>query len=246
MLAVVYLIFNQGYGGRGDLAVEALQLGRAMTELMPDEPEVLGLMALMLLHDARREARFQDDDLVLLADQDRSLWDTEQIADGRAVLDRALALGGRGPYVVQAAIASLHAEEPRDWPQIAALYGELAQLTGSPVVELSRAVAVAEADGGRRAWTSWTAWRWRTTTTCTRPGASCCAGWTERTKPATRTAARWPWCTTTPSDACSNDASPSSARRPTPQTERRRMTYSGGGGEGERERGEGGGRGGGR
>ena len=149
VLAVVYLIFNQGYGGRGDLAVEALQLGRAMTELMPGEPEVLGLMALMLLHDARREARFQDGDLVLLADQDRSLWDTEQIADGRAVLDRALALGGRGPYVVQAAIASLHTEEPRDWPQIAALYGELAQLTGSPVVELSRAVAVAEADGAQ-------------------------------------------------------------------------------------------------
>ena len=149
VLAVVYLIFNQGYGGRGDLAVEALQLGRAMTELMPAEPEVLGLMALMLLHDARREARFQDGDLVLLADQDRSLWDTEQIADGRAVLDRALALGGRGPYVVQAAIASLHTEEPRDWPQIAALYGELAQLTGSPVVALSRAVAVAEADGAQ-------------------------------------------------------------------------------------------------
>ena len=97
VLAVVYLIFNQGYGGRGDLAVEALQLGRAMAELMPAEPEVLGLMALMLLHDARREARFQGGDLVLLADQDRSLWDTEQIADGRAVLDRALALGGRGP-----------------------------------------------------------------------------------------------------------------------------------------------------
>ena len=92
VLAVMYLIFNQGYGGRGDLAVEALQLGRAMTELMPEEPEVLGLMALMLLHDARREARFRDGDLVLLADQDRSLWDTEQIADGRAVLDRALAL----------------------------------------------------------------------------------------------------------------------------------------------------------
>jgi RNA polymerase sigma-70 factor (ECF subfamily) len=147
VLAVVYLIFNQGYGGRDDLAVEALQLGRAMAELMPAEPEVLGMMALMLLHDARREARFRGGNLVLLADQDRSLWDTEQIADGRTVLDRALALGGRGPYVVQAAIASLHTEEPRDWPQIAALYGELAQLTGSAVVELSRAVAVAEAEG---------------------------------------------------------------------------------------------------
>jgi RNA polymerase sigma-70 factor (ECF subfamily) len=114
---------------------------------MPDEPEVHGLLALMLLHDARRDARFDDGDLVLLEDQDRSLWDVEQIAAGRAVLDRALALRGGGPYVVQAAIASLHADEPRDWPQIAALYGELSRLTGSPVVELSRAVAVAEAEG---------------------------------------------------------------------------------------------------
>ena len=147
VLAVVYLIFNEGYGGRGDLAAEALWLGRALAELMPDEPEAHGLLAMMLLHDSRREARFRYGDLVLLADQDRSLWDTEQIADGRVVLDRALALGGRGPYVVQAAIASLHADEPRDLPQIAALYGELARLTGSPIVELNRAVAVAEADG---------------------------------------------------------------------------------------------------
>jgi RNA polymerase sigma-70 factor, ECF subfamily len=147
VLAVVYLIFNEGYVGRVDLAAEALRLGRALAELMPDEPEVHGLLAMMLLHDARRAARFAAGDLVLLADQDRSRWDTAQIAAGRAVLDRALALHGRGPYVVQAAIASLHAEEPRDWRQIAALYGELARLTGSPVVELSRAVAVAEAEG---------------------------------------------------------------------------------------------------
>ena len=147
VLAVVYLIFNEGYGGRGELAAEALWLGRALAELMPDEPEVHGLLALMLLHDARREARFRDGDLVLLADQDRSFWDTAQIARGRAVLDGALALHGRGPYVVQAAIASLHADEPRDWPQIAALYGELSRLTDSPVVELNRAVAVAEVHG---------------------------------------------------------------------------------------------------
>jgi RNA polymerase sigma-70 factor (ECF subfamily) len=145
VLAVVYLIFNEGYGGRGELADEALRLGRALSELMPDEPEVHGLLAMMLLLDARREARFRDGDLVLLADQDRTLWDVAQIAGGRAVLDRALALRGRGPYVVQAAIASLHADEPRDWPQIAALYGDLSRLTDSPVVELSRAVAVAEA-----------------------------------------------------------------------------------------------------
>ncbi len=114
---------------------------------MPDEPEAQGLLALMLLLDARRGARFEGGDLVLLEDQDSSRWDLEQIAEGRAALDRALALQGRGPYVLQAAIASLHADEPRDWRQIAALYGELARVTGSPVVELNRAVAVAEADG---------------------------------------------------------------------------------------------------
>ena len=112
---------------------------------MPDEPEVHGLLALMLLNDSRRDARFSDGTVVLLRDQDRSLWDTVQIADGKAVLERALALGGRGPYVLQAAIASLHVDEPQDWPQIAALYGELARATSSPVVELNRAAALAEA-----------------------------------------------------------------------------------------------------
>jgi len=150
VLAVVYLIFNAGYSvppTRNELAGEAVRLGRALAELMPDEPEVHGLLAMMLLHDARRAARLRDGDLVLLADQDRSLWDTAQIATGRKVLDLAFALRGRGPYVVQAAIASLHLDEPRDLPQIAALYGELARLTDSPVVELSRGVAVAEAEG---------------------------------------------------------------------------------------------------
>ncbi|HVG87383.1 MAG TPA: sigma-70 family RNA polymerase sigma factor [Gaiellales bacterium] len=147
VLAVIYLIFNEGYGGHGELADEALRLGRALAELMPDEPEVHGLLALMTLHDARREARFRGGELVLLTEQDSSLWNRAQIASGRASLDRALARHGRGPYVVQAAIASLHADEPRDWRQIAALYGELWRLTGSPVVELNRAVAVAEADG---------------------------------------------------------------------------------------------------
>jgi RNA polymerase sigma-70 factor (ECF subfamily) len=147
VLAVVYLIFNEGYSGRVDLAAEAIRLGRALAELMPDEPEVQGLLAMMLLHDARRAARFDGDELVLLADQDRSRWDAAQIAEGHAVLERALALRGRGPYVIQAAIAALHADEPRDHTQIAALYGELSRLTGSPVVELSRAVAVAEAEG---------------------------------------------------------------------------------------------------
>jgi RNA polymerase sigma-70 factor (ECF subfamily) len=146
VLAVVYLIFNEGWSGRGDLSAEAIRLGRALAELMPDEAEVHGLLALMLLHDSRRAARFRDGELVLLADQDRSLWDVSQIAAGRAILDRALALRGHGPYVIQAAIASLHAEERRDWAQIAALYGELAKLTTSPVVQLNRAVAIAEAD----------------------------------------------------------------------------------------------------
>jgi RNA polymerase sigma-70 factor (ECF subfamily) len=145
VLAVVYLVFNEGYGGRGDLAGEAIRLGRALAELMPDEPEVRGLLALMLVNDARREARFADDTVVLLHDQDRSLWNFDQIGEGRAALDRALALGGRGPYVLQAAIAALHLDEPQDWPQLAALYGELACVTGSPVVELNRAVAIAEA-----------------------------------------------------------------------------------------------------
>jgi RNA polymerase sigma-70 factor (ECF subfamily) len=145
VLAVVYLIFNEGYGGRGDLAAEAIRLGRALAGLMPDEPEVHGLLALMLMNDARRGARFDDGAVVLLRDQDRSLWDADQIATGRAALDRALALGGRGAYVVQAAIASLHVDDPPDWPQLAALYGELSRLTGSAVVELNRAAAIAEA-----------------------------------------------------------------------------------------------------
>ncbi len=144
VLAVVYLIFNEGYGGRGELAREAIRLGRSLAELMPDEPEVRGLLALMLFNDARREARFADGGVVLLRDQDRTLWDREQMAQGQGELDRALALGGRGSYLLQAAIAALHVEEPPDWPQLAALYGELARRTGSPVAELNRAAALAE------------------------------------------------------------------------------------------------------
>ena len=147
VLAVVYLIYNEGYSGRDELAAEAIWLGRALTELMPDDSETRGLLAMMLLHDSRCETRFSDSELVLLGDQDRSRWNTRQIAEGRDELDRALALGGRGPYVLQAAIASLHAETPCDWAQIAVLYGELARLTGSPVVELNRAIAIAEVDG---------------------------------------------------------------------------------------------------
>jgi RNA polymerase sigma-70 factor (ECF subfamily) len=147
VLAVVYLVFNEGYGGRVDLAAEAIRLGRVLAVLMPDEPEVHGLLALMLLHDARRDVRVVGGELVLLADQDRSLWDAPRIAEGRAALERALALRGHGPYVVQAAIASLHAEAETDWPQVAALYERLVSLTGSDVVRLNHAAALAEADG---------------------------------------------------------------------------------------------------
>ncbi len=145
VLAVVYLVFNEGYGGRNELATEAIRLGRALAELMPDEPEVHGLLALMLVNDARRDARVADGVVVLLAEQDRSLWDVDRIAEGRRALDRALALGGRGAYVLEGALASLHVQDPPDWEQIAALYAELAQLTGSPVVELNEAAALAEA-----------------------------------------------------------------------------------------------------
>jgi RNA polymerase sigma-70 factor (ECF subfamily) len=144
VLAVVYLIFNEGYGGRAELATEAIRLGRALAELMPDEPEAHGLLALMLLNDARRDARFADGALVLLRDQDRSRWDGAELAEGRAALARALALGG-GPYALQAEIAALHLADEPDWPRLADRYGELGRLTGSPVVALNQAVAIAEA-----------------------------------------------------------------------------------------------------
>jgi RNA polymerase sigma-70 factor (ECF subfamily) len=155
VLAVIYLIFNEGYDGRGEmLASEAIRLGASLAELMPDEPEALGLFALMLLHDSRRAARVRDGQIVLLAEQDRALWDAAQIRAGRAALERAVALGGGAPdgeaggvYVLQAVIAAHHVGERSDWPAIVRLYDRLAQLTRSPVVELNRAVALAEADG---------------------------------------------------------------------------------------------------
>src|SRR5262249_29708655 len=141
VLAVVYLIFNQGWGdGRAELASEGIRLGRALTELMPDEPEAHGLLALMLLHDSRRNARFRNGQLVLLVDQDRTRWDSAQIEEGRTALRRALALHGRELYLIQAAIAELHVDEQRDWREIAALYGVLSKMTGSPIVEMNRAI----------------------------------------------------------------------------------------------------------
>jgi len=159
VLAVVYLIFNEGYAAssgdsplRHDLCREALRLGQALADLMPDEPEVLGLLALMLLHHARRQARHAaNGEPVLLADQNRARWDQPAIATGAALVERALRLRHPGPYQVQAAIAALHAQAPTaeetDWRQIVALYDLLLARALSPVVALNRAVAVAMADG---------------------------------------------------------------------------------------------------
>ena len=161
VLAVLYLIFNEGYSAtagalvRADLCEEAIRLARVLERLMPEEPEVRGLLALLLLQHSRREARTDSSgDLVLLEDQDRSRWDHDAIDEGLALVDAALAARRPGPYQVQGAIAALHARAPRpedtDWPQIAALYGTLAAIAPTPVVELNRAVAVAMADGPER------------------------------------------------------------------------------------------------
>jgi RNA polymerase sigma-70 factor (ECF subfamily) len=148
VLAVLYLIFNEGWGGgRVDLAKEAIRLGRSLLELMPDEAEAHALLALMLIDDARGAARFRGGELVLLDDQDRSLWNHEQIEEGRRLLERALALHGTGAYLLQAAIADLHLREPRDWEEIALLYRRLEQITSSPIVSMNRAIAVAELEG---------------------------------------------------------------------------------------------------
>ena len=151
VLAVVYLIFNEGYGGRVDLATEAIRLGGVLTELMPDESEARGLLALMLVHDSRRAARIVDGELVLFGDQDRSLWNHEQLAAGRAELTRGLSLGGRGRYLLQAVIADLQAADTPDWDRIIVVYTELASLTRSPIVALNRAVAIAESGSPEQA-----------------------------------------------------------------------------------------------
>jgi RNA polymerase sigma-70 factor (ECF subfamily) len=150
VLAVVYLVFNAGYGPpvRGALCAEAIRLAALLATLMPDEAEVHGLHALLLLQDARRDARVSADGaLVLLEEQDRSLWDGDEIAEGLRALDRALPLRALGPYQLQAAIAAAHSEDETDWVDVALLYRRLAQLAPSPVVELNRAVAVAMAEG---------------------------------------------------------------------------------------------------
>jgi RNA polymerase sigma-70 factor (ECF subfamily) len=159
VLAVVYLVFNEGYAAssgdrlvREDLCAEAIRLGRVLAELMPDEPEVMGLLALMLLVESRRASRTTPDgDLVLLADQDRSRWDRDQVAEGQAIVRRCLRRNQPGPYQLQAAINAVHSDAPTaaatDWRQILSLYDQLLALAPSPVVALNRAVAVAEVDG---------------------------------------------------------------------------------------------------
>jgi RNA polymerase sigma-70 factor (ECF subfamily) len=149
VLATIYLVFNAGYGPpvRFALCAEALRLALLLATLMPDEAETHGLHALLLFQDARRHARVRDGALVLLEDQDRTLWDRPEIAQGRAALERALALRAPGPYQLQAAIASLHTEAETDWDEVALLYRRLLELQPSPVVELNHAVAVAMADG---------------------------------------------------------------------------------------------------
>jgi RNA polymerase sigma-70 factor (ECF subfamily) len=158
VLQVVYLVFNEGYSAsagasltRADLSGEAIRLGRLLLELLP-EPEVMGLLALMLLHESRRAARTSPSgDLVLLDDQDRTRWNRDQIAEGTALVERALASGRVGPYTVQAAIATVHADAPNpaatDWARIVGLYDLLVAADPSPVIELNRAVAVAMRDG---------------------------------------------------------------------------------------------------
>jgi RNA polymerase sigma-70 factor (ECF subfamily) len=165
ILSVIYLVFNEGYAAtmgdslvRQELSAEAIRLGYVLTALlaqereMAEEPEVLGLLALMLLHDSRRNARTDSEgQLITLEEQDRSLWNKEQIEEGLEILDRAVQLGRPGPYQIQAAISALHAEAERpektDWEQIRALYGRLYQMTPSPIIALNQAVAVAMSEG---------------------------------------------------------------------------------------------------
>ncbi|RPF30771.1 RNA polymerase sigma factor [Streptomyces sp. TLI_185] len=156
VLAVVYLIFNEGYGGSPELCAEAVRLGRLLSELMPDEPEVTGLLALMLLVDSRRSARLDERGaLVPLPEQDRSRWDRELIAEGQSLVRRCLRRNQPGPYQIQAAIQAVHSDAPTadatDWGQIRQLYDQLLVLAPSPVVALNRAVAVAETEGPRQA-----------------------------------------------------------------------------------------------
>ena len=206
-LSVLYLIFNEGYGAaagdrlvRGELCSEAIRLGRLLHDLMPDEPEAGGLLALMLLHDARREARVDDAGAFVPLDrQDRSRWDAGRVAEGVHVLERALSRRQPGPYQLQAAIAALHVQAPRaedtDWAEVAELYAALARVAPSPVVEVNRAVAVGSPKGRRRGWPCWRRWRttgrWPATSPSTPPGPHCSPG--PGTPPRRRMPTAPPW-----------------------------------------------------
>ena len=219
VLAVVYLIFNQGYTDRGDLAAEAIRLGRLLAELMADEPEVHGLLALMLLHDSRREARVVDGQLIPLAEQDRSRHDRAKIEEGRAALERALALRpAAGPYVLQAAIASLQAEEDIDWNEVAVLYERLERLTGSPVVtSTARWRSPRRARPNERSSSS-TRSSSAITATCIRLGPNCCAAWAATKRPGRRSSTPCGWRRQTPSVGSSPAGLRSCDQARTPRT----------------------------
>ena len=178
VLATVYLVFNAGYGPpvRAGLCAEAIRLGRVLVALMPDEGEAIGLLALMLLQDSRRAARVDGDGrLVLLADQDRSLWDADEIAEGERLVARGWRLGRLGPYLVQASIAVEHARGS-DWARIVWLYDQLLAVSPTPIVALNRAVAVAERDGPEAGLALMDGLGLDATTSFTPPGPTCCAG----------------------------------------------------------------------
>ena len=192
VLAVVYLIFNEGYGGRAELAAEAIRLGRVLAELMPDEPEVHGLLALMLLHDARRAARFAAASSCCSPTRTARCGTRRRSSAGARLLDARSRCAAAGPYVLQAAIASLQTADAIDWPQVAALYARARR-----VDRLARGGAQPRRRGrrGRRrpsgARASSTSSTSTATATCTRPAPSCCAGSAAPTRPARPTGARW-------------------------------------------------------
>ncbi len=219
VLAVVYLIFTEGHDAtsgdqlvREDLCAEAIRLGRLLAELMPDEPEVTGLLALMLLTASRRPARTgPDGELVLLADQDRSLWDAALIAEGQELVRRCLRRGQPGPYQVQAAIAAVHSDAvsaaDTDWGQIVQLYDQLLALTPSPVVALNRAVAVAELADPAAGSALVDGSTWRATTSSTPSGRICSGGWAGSRRPRRPTTRRSRWPATSASGrSCSGGA----------------------------------------
>lgn len=223
VLAVIYLVFNEGYAASGgddlvrrDLCAEAIRLGRVPMELMPDEPEVSGLLALMLLQDSRRHARVSSDGgVVLLEDQDRSAWDRAEIDEGLGLAARLSRSRLPGPYQVQTAIAAVHARAARpkqmDWRRIASLYEDLAAIRPSPVVELNRAVAVAMVDGPERGLAlidrPEVAGKLGGTGGFTRPGPTCCAGFTGMATRRRPIVVRWSFPATRPTETSSSGVS---------------------------------------